>query len=377
MKRLPRYEAIIVGGGFFGCSLALHLRREVGLETAILECGDELMQRASYANQARVHNGYHYPRSILTGLRSHLNFERFVSEFRETICDRFEAYYAVARHFSKVNAAQFRLFCKRIGAPVAPAPKDVRALFAPDLVEDVFQVVEVAFDSDKLRAQTWRALKAAEVDVFLGTEARSVRSSRTGGGLAVACATANGGRTFHGRRVFSCTYSRTNRLLVDSGCQPIPLKHEVAELALVEVPEPLRNRAVTVMCGPFFSLMPYPPRGLHSLSHVRYTPHCEWLDGPATPYCDPYAMLDGAPLRPAARHMIKDAARYIPCLAESRYVESIWETKTVLPASERDDSRPILFARDSGLRGLTCILGGKVDNIYDMIESEIADAGQP
>ena len=28
----------------------------------------DLMQRASYANQARVHNGYHYPRSLLTAL---------------------------------------------------------------------------------------------------------------------------------------------------------------------------------------------------------------------------------------------------------------------------------------------------------------------
>ena len=26
------------------------------------------------------------------------------------------------------------------------------------------------------------------------------------------------------------------------------------------------------MCGPFFSAMPFPARGLHTLSHVRYTP---------------------------------------------------------------------------------------------------------
>ena len=32
------------------------------------------------------------------------------------------------------------------------------------------------------------------------------------------------------------------------------------------------------MCGPFFSLMPFPAAGLQTLSHVRYTPHFAWLE---------------------------------------------------------------------------------------------------
>jgi choline dehydrogenase-like flavoprotein len=51
------FDAIVVGGGFFGCSLALHLRRKAGLRVVVLEAGADLMQRASYVNQARVHNG--------------------------------------------------------------------------------------------------------------------------------------------------------------------------------------------------------------------------------------------------------------------------------------------------------------------------------
>jgi hypothetical protein len=66
--------------------------------------------------------------------------------------------------------------------------------------------------------------------------------------------------------------------------------------------------------------------------------------------------------------MVKDAARYVPMLAECRYEESLWEVKTVLPRSDVDDSRPILVRRDHGLAGLTCILGAKVDNIYDVFD---------
>jgi hypothetical protein len=66
--------------------------------------------------------------------------------------------------------------------------------------------------------------------------------------------------------------------------------------------------------------------------------------------------------------MLKDAQRYVPALCKSRYLDSIWEVKTILPQSESDDSRPILMKKDHGIQGFTCIMGGKIDNIYDVIE---------
>jgi hypothetical protein len=66
--------------------------------------------------------------------------------------------------------------------------------------------------------------------------------------------------------------------------------------------------------------------------------------------------------------MVKDAERYLPLARDFRYLDSLWEVKTVLPKSEIDDSRPILFRTDQGLPGLTCIMGAKIDNVYDVIE---------
>ena len=62
------------------------------------------------------------------------------------------------------------------------------------------------------------------------------------------------------------------------------------------------------------------------------------------------------------------AERYLPCMVDCDYEDSLWEVRTVLPMSEYDDSRPILYVEDCGLKGLTCILGAKIDNIYDMID---------
>ena len=66
--------------------------------------------------------------------------------------------------------------------------------------------------------------------------------------------------------------------------------------------------------------------------------------------------------------MIRDAARFVPLLNECRHEDSLWEIKTVLPRSETDDSRPILFQRDHGLTNLHCVLGAKIDNIFDLFD---------
>jgi hypothetical protein len=113
-------------------------------------------------------------------------------------------------------------------------------------------------------------------------------------------------------------------------------------------------------------VMPFPARGLHTLSHVRYTPHGSWQDSVTTSHnLRPY--LDS--LRPPSNYrlMLADAQRYLPILHDCVYKDSLWEIKTVLPASEEDDSRPILFRRDCGLKNLHCVMGAKIDNIFDAL----------
>lgn len=359
-------EVIVIGGGFFGSALALRLAAD-GDRVTLLERESGLLRRASYTNQARVHLGYHYPRSLVTAIRSRRNAPRFSEDFRECIVDSFRHYYAIGRTRSNVTAGQFARFCRRIDAPLSPAPGAVTSLFNPALVEAVFEVPEHAFDADGVREVLERRLEVAAVEVRLATEAVRVEGDRAGQ-LRVEVRTGMTLGTLSAERVFNCTYSRLNGLLAASGMPLLNLKYELAEMLLVEPPAALRSAAVTVMCGPYFSCMPFPPRRLHTLSHVRYTPHRAWTDGPGRPWVDPDEVL----ARPPASRgpaMLRDAARYLPIVADCRVVESMWEVKTLLPRSEVDDSRPILFRADHGLPGFTCVTGAKLDNVYDMLES--------
>ena len=135
-------------------------------------------------------------------------------------------------------------------------------------------------------------------------------------------------------------------------------------MVLVEPPPELAGLGVTVMDGPFFSMMPFPARGLHSLSHVRYTPHAHWLDDGT----DPYARLAHYHCESRADRMIRDAARYLPAVARARPRQSLFEVKTVLTRNESDDGRPILLHRHPPHGRVFSVLGGKIDNIYDILE---------
>ena len=341
--------AVVIGGGFFGCSLALALR-ERGERVTIVERERDLLLRASANNQARIHGGYHYPRSILTGLRSRVNYPRFAAEFARCLDSSFRHYYAVARRQSQITARQFEAFCGRIGARLSPAPADVRAWFDSELVEKVYEVEEHAFHSGLLRAAMRERLQQARVELQPETQALRVAPGEvhTDAGILRA------------RWIFNCTYSGLNRLLAASGAACVPLRHELAEVALVEPPPALRGNAITLMCGPFFSLMPFPTERLYSLTHVRYTPHFAWEERSA-----PSAGPPGTPISRAA-HMLKDAQRYVPAMGMARHVRSLFEVKTVLPQSEHDDSRPILFQRCAEVPGLVSVMGGKIDNVYDL-----------
>jgi glycine/D-amino acid oxidase-like deaminating enzyme len=343
----PTCEALVIGAGFYGAEIALELRR-IGFDRVVVaEREPGILRRASYVNQARVHNGYHYPRSLGTAERSRINFETFVSDYAPAVLHEMEAVYAIAAG-SRVSAAQFETFCRVVGASCRPAPGRIAALFEPGMVEEAFLTRELAFDARRLAGRLLRALEDARVDLRLGQEARVL--GWDGRHVEVAV----GERVERAAYVFNCTYSE---LEFTGAPLRAALKRELAEMLLIEPPPALRGVGITVMDGPFFSTMPFPAEGLHSLSHVSYTPH------------ESAVRADGLSLRPVRSNrdaILRDAQRFLPCLAQARVARSIFEVKAILMRNEADDGRPILMERNPAAPRILSVLGAKIDNIYDV-----------
>lgn len=348
------WDAVVIGAGYFGCRVALRLAEAGNARVLLVEAEPRIMGRASRWNQARVHGGYHYPRAQTTARASRRFYPRFLSDHHDAVAHGMRAIYAIARG-SYVSPSQFERHCGSIGAPLHAAPARIEQLFDPEFVEAVYSVEEVGFDADIIASQLSAALAQAGVATSLGKRARFVEGD---GGLACV---AVDDEIVTARYVFNCSYANLDACGVPLGAR---LKRERSEMALIEPPRELEGWGVTVMDGPFFSVIPFPVLGLHSLSHVRFTPRFASSDDAA------FQTLPsgvGPPVNGDA--MVRDAARFLPCMRDARLHGSIHEVKTVLVANERDDGRPVLIERCAQAPNVISVLGGKLDNIYDVLDA--------
>ncbi len=359
-------SAIVIGGGFYGCVIALHLKKSIGVKNVkLFEQNSSLISKASYNNQARIHNGYHYPRSFVTAFRSRINFPRFVNDWPSAIKKDFTKLYAISRSGSKVSSKQFIRFCKEIGAEIEPARKELATLFNEKLIEDVFLVKEYAFNANALANWALEELKSAGIEINLNAKVKNISQKSDNKLINVAVESNSKNSQLATSYLFNCTYSGLNQLTGLKSNAKQNLIHEITEMALIRAPNKLKDIGITVMDGPFFSTMPFPAEDLHSLSHVRYTPHFSWEDKPGV--C-PYSKLNEYSKSSRYKRMIRDASRYLPILSEAKYVKSLFEVKTVLIKNEGDDGRPIMFEKNLNIANAFSVLGGKIDNIYDVLE---------
>jgi glycine/D-amino acid oxidase-like deaminating enzyme len=353
-------DYLVIGGGFYGAALSLFLR-SVSDSIMLVEAGSALMQRASRVNQARIHTGFHYPRSALTAVKSMMLHRRFADDFPEAVMNDFQMLYGIARYRSKVSSKRFLRMYRDMGAPIATASAAHAAIFDNDRVEAAFACTEFAFDYSVLQHHLTARLDALNVDLRLQTEVVSIEEKDQ---LAVVALSS--GQEITARYVFNVTYAQLNSVL-RRACLPLAkLKYELSEIALVTPPVELKGLAVTMMDGPFFSVMPFPSTELYSLTHVRYTPHYSWTDDNESR--SSYEVFKSTVPDSHVRHMIADGQRYLPCLRDATWQQSLYEVKAMLLKNEHDDGRPILYQRHPATSRVISILGGKIDNIYDLFD---------
>ena len=92
------YDKIILGAGLHG----LYAAQKCGAAGAAGAGAGKRpgpFMRATYINQARVHMGYHYPRSYSTATKSAGYFERFCRDYEFCLLQEFDQVYATSAHF--------------------------------------------------------------------------------------------------------------------------------------------------------------------------------------------------------------------------------------------------------------------------------------
>lgn len=368
---LEGYDYTIIGAGFFGLYAAKYLSKK-GLKVLIIEKDKESFQRASYINQARIHNGYHYPRSLATAKKTAEYYERFMKEFSFCINHQFNKIYGIAESFTLTNPKQFENFCKACGIPYQERnPKDY---FNPRRVQACYLVEEASFDAGILKAKMIEELQKQKVKIYYQEEPTQV--SREDGFYFIQT---NQGKKFYTPHVLNATYSGINGINQLFGFPKEPLKYELCEVTLVEPSTNLKNIGLTVMDGPFLSIMPFGKTKYHSLTAVSYTPIREDSSHlPTFPCqnretrCKPESLLNCnlCKEKPKTFYPYMDllAKKYLSPEFHYRYQKSLFAIKTLLTASEMDDSRPTIIKKYSHKPTYRMVFSGKINTVFDLEE---------
>lgn len=370
------YDRIILGAGLYGLYSALYCARHHEKQTIIvLERDPAAFSRATYINQARVHMGYHYPRSLSTAEKSAHYFRRFMDDYAFCVLTDFDQIYATSARFSWTNADQFVRFCENAGIPCEEI--NPSRYFKQDLCDGAFLTKEYTYDAAILR------------DYFLSELARfpnvtiqyNVRLTDIRKGEEFFRLTTAGGESYRTPFLLNATYAATNEITKLLGFDTFQIKYELCEIILCDAGEKLKNVGLTVMDGPFFSIMPFGKTGFHSLTSVTFTPHATSYEELPTfacqqkradGFCTPQALgnCNDCPARPESAwpYMSHLARKYMKDDIDFSYRSSLFSMKPILKASEVDDSRPTVVRKFSVNPTYVSVLSGKINTVYDLDE---------
>lgn len=367
-----QYDKIVIGAGIYGLYAALKCA-EAKQHILVLERDGEAVSRATYVNQARVHMGYHYPRSKMTALKSANYFERFCDDFGFCIKDDFKQIYATSKALSWTNAKAFEKFCHDSSIPCEKI--DEKEYFNEGLCDGAFLTKEYTYDAMILKKYFLTELSRYQaVEILYNQDISRIEKK------SQVWEVISNEKKYETGFILNATYAGTNEIQKMMGFNPFNIKYELCEIILCKVDEKLRDVGLTVMDGPFFSIMPFGKTGYHSLTSVTFTPHITSYDELPTFECQNasnglcYPGHLGncnkckAKPKSAWPYMSQLAKKYMRSELKFEYVDSLYSMKPILKMAEIDDSRPTMVKVECQNPTFVSAFSGKINTIYDLDE---------
>ncbi len=367
------FDKIIIGAGIYGLYSALFCAKN-NESVLVLEKEEDAFKRATYINQARVHMGYHYPRSYSTAIKSAGYFERFNKDFSFSILSEFEQIYATSTNFSWTNAQQFKKFCKEAHIKCEEISTD--RFFKNGMCDGTFLTKEYTYDAQILKKYFLEELnKYKKVKIIYNAKIEEINKTEIYYELEL-----KNNEKYITKFLLNCAYASTNEIIEKLNFNKFNLKYELCEIILCEAKNSLKNVGITVMDGPFFSIMPFGKTGYHSLTSVTFTPHKTSYENlpkfkcqeNSKGFCNPKDLgnCNDCPAKPESAwdYMNNLAKKYLKDEYEFIYKKSLFSMKPILKTSEIDDSRPTVIKQFTKNPTFISVLSGKINTIYDLDE---------
>lgn len=354
MNKFSQINVAIIGCGIFGAEIAIKLK-SLGFIVNIFEAKNDILSGASANNQNRLHLGFHYPRDKETALQSIRGFKNFKKKYYESIQDNFLNAYFISNENSLTNQSEYLNFCDLLDLPF-------KKIFSKDFPVEIigadFGILcsEVVYDCEILKYLIWKKLRNNSVQVQLNRRIVKIQEINKKYSLRL-----DDNSEVFADIVINASYSDINRLTEQLGFNVFERLFEYTAVPIVKI-DGIPKVGITIMDGPFMSLLPYGKSNnflLYSVDHsviarnVDIQINSDWL----TPEKSPFANVDKSHF---FKNMISFCQEFIPTLKFAKILGFLESPRMVKAYSENNDERQSKIT-DYGGTYFT-VMAGKIDH---------------
>ena len=334
------------------------------------------MQGATKNNQNRLHLGYHYPRDDETALQCQRGFHDFMSRFSECIVGDFPNIYCISDKDSKVSFAQYLDFCSRVGLDAAEY--EISAFpHSIDNIQGAINTKEVVYDCDVLKRLVSKEMYEKNIKVFYNSFIEKINLADDG------FLSELGSKKIYSRSIINCTYSNLNMFNSQLGVKSEKLKFELTVVPIINWRKDKSPIGITVMDGPFFTVLPHGKSNNYLLYHVCHSVVDSWV-GETFPshWGNLRNVIDVREAEIAFEKMVRSASEILPDLKHAEFVDYLATVRVVLANAEASDKRPSLLTRIPIELPLYTVFSGKIDHsiwlsreLGELIAQELKSSG--
>ena len=224
-------------------------------EVMVIEKNSELFLGTSGSTHNRAHMGYHYPRAGETVQECLDGLELFKRQFPDVLINPGGNYYAFSKLNSMTSNIQFEEFCHKFNLPFQKKWPN-KNLFIRDSISNSFLVPEMIFDTEKMIEHFAQWAKENEVIIKTNTELLEGRKiSRDQ--FKIRVNEKGKFRDYRGDIVVNATYAYSNNIMKAFGLEHHMKKYKLQIVEIAVVKSQQKIPGITIMDGPFISIMPY------------------------------------------------------------------------------------------------------------------------
>lgn len=348
MNKNKGLKAVVIGGGIHGLSSAIALARE-GLKVSLLEKRSGLMEATSRATQNRAHLGYHYPRSPETAIECIKGLEFFKKKYPESLFYLSEDYYLIERNKSKTSFGEFKNFCDEVGLPykIENPPRD---LWNKSEIEGSFKVNEPVYNPEILKRLLEKEI--SKLDINIRTGSKVIGLERLNGKNRVIAYEENC-KGYEADIIINSTYAYSNNILKAFGLENEMTKYLLQNTEVTVARSKKTIPALTIMDGPFVTLLPFTDGGEDSRLFLVYDVVNSVLD-----QREGYFLEDERRYDTNWGKMMESGEKYFPFFRDLEYIGSLFGSRPV-PVENIGDSRQTRIKSYEKKPGIYSILEGK------------------